>query len=415
MGGACSADAGMRILLVNKYYYRRSGTERYLFNVKRLLEARGHRVEAFAMQHPLNEPATFAPDFPPHVDFHEVTALGRLGAGLRVIWYPGAARRIARVLDAFRPDVVHVFNLYHQLSPSVLVPIARRRIPVIHTLNDYKLICPNYTLYTEGAPCTRCRNRRYAQAIRHRCLEGSLAWSAVAAVEMTLHKALRVYERHVRAFIAPSAFLRAQMLAAGVPAAQVVEIPYFLFGEDHAISATDRGYCAYVGRLVPVKGLATLVQAMREAPDIELWIVGEGPQRADLERLVAEWGLRNVRFTGYLAGRDLGEALAGARFTIVPSEWYEVFGQSIIESFAVGKPVVGARIGGIPEVIDAERDGLLFAPGRAAELAACIRRLWDAPDAARAMGLEGRRKVERRYDPDTHYARLLAVYEGRAA
>jgi glycosyltransferase involved in cell wall biosynthesis len=150
---------------------------------------------------------------------------------------------------------------------------------------------------------------------------------------------------------------------------------------------------------------------MREVPEARLWIVGEGPQRPELERLAAAWGLGNVRFTGYLTGAALTETIAGARFTVVPSEWPEVFGQSITESFAVGKPVIGARIGGIPEVIDADADGLLFRPGAAEELAACLRRLWAKPEAARAMGRAGRAKVERRYDPESHYARLAPLYE----
>jgi glycosyltransferase involved in cell wall biosynthesis len=345
------------------------------------------------------------------VEFHEVTGLARVPAALRVLWYPRAARLCARVLDDFRPEIVHVFNVYHQLSPSVLPPITRRRVPIVQTLNDYKLICPNYSLYTEGAPCLRCENRRYLQAVRHRCLDGSRAWSALAAVEMTLHKALRVYERHVARFIAPSAYVAATVRAFGIPASQVVEIPYFLFPADHRVSPADDGYCAFIGRLVPSKGLVTLLRAMREVPAVRLVIAGEGPQRPELERLAAAWGLTNVRFAGYLSGAALDSTLAGARFTVVPSEWPEVFGQSITESFAAGKPVIGARIGGIPEVIDAEQDGLLFTPGAVPELAAGLSRLWDRPAEARRMGLAGRDKVERRYDPDGHHARLMPVYE----
>jgi glycosyltransferase involved in cell wall biosynthesis len=401
----------MRILLVNKYHYLRSGTERYLFNLRRLLESRGHAVEVFAMRHPENEPASYARHFAPAVEFHEVSGLACVPAALRVLWYPRAARLCARVLDEFRPDLVHVFNAYHQLSPSVLPPITRRRVPIVQTLNDYKLICPNYSLYTEGAPCLRCRDGRYLRAVRHRCLDGSRSWSALAAVEMTLHKALRVYERHVARFIAPSAYVAATVTAFGVPAAQVVEIPYFLFPGDHAVSPGDEGYCAYVGRLVPAKGLVTLLRALREAPAVRLVIAGNGPQRPELERLAAAWGLGNVRFAGHLSGAALAATLAGARFTVVPSEWPEVFGQAIIESFAAGKPVIGARIGGIPEVIGEGENGLLFTPGAASELAACLSRLWEQPADARRMGLAGRDKIERRYDPDSHHARLMPLYE----
>lgn len=400
----------MRILLVNKFYHLRSGTERYLFNLRRLLEARGHRVEAFAMSHPANEPATFAAHFAPPVDFHAVRGLARLAAALRVVWSLEAARRMARVLDLFRPDVVHVFNVYHHLSPSVLDPPVRRRVPVVQTLNDYKLLCPNYSLYTQGRACTRCRNRRYLQAVRYRCLNGSRAWSAVAAMEMTLHKALRVYERAVAAFIAPSQFVRETVVAFGVPASQVVEIPHFLFPEEHVPARDEGRYAAYVGRLVPMKGVVTLLRAARAVPEVPLLIVGDGPQRPELERLVRAWGLGQVRFAGHLEGPALASALAGARFTVMPSEWPEVFGQAILESLAVGRPVVGARIGAIPEVIDEGKDGLLFEPGDAEELGRCLKWLWENPAGARAMGLAGRAKVERLYGPDAHWTALGALY-----
>ena len=404
----------MRVLLVNKFYYLRSGTERYLFNLKRLLESRGHTVDVFSMQHPQNQSATFARYFVPTMDFNNLNLLSRLNAGLRVLWYPKAARRIAHVLDEFRPDVVHLFNIYHHLSPSILLPITRRSIPIVLTLNDYKLICPNYLLYTKGAPCTRCRSGLYYHAVLHRCLHGSLTWSTVAALEMTLHKALHIFERHVATFIAPSLFVKSTAQAFGIPSDKLVHLPYFLFTEDFAASNADDGYFAYVGRLSHEKGLPTLVRAMRLVPQAQLLIVGGGPMRPVLEQMIAKWGLKNVQFTGYLTRGKLENILNGSRFTVLPSEWYEVFGQSILESFAAGKPVVGARIGGIPEVINdgAQADGLLFRPGGEEELAACLRRLWDHPQRAKEMGLLGRKKVLTDYNAEIHYAQLMPMYEG---
>jgi glycosyltransferase involved in cell wall biosynthesis len=405
----------MRVLLVNKHYYLRSGTERYLFNLARLLARHGHAVEAFAMQDPRNAPATYAEAFVPPLDFQALPVAARPGAALRVLWSRDAARRMARVLDAFQPDVVHALNLYHHLSPSVLPPATRRGVPVVQTLNDYKLVCPNYLLYTEGGPCTRCRDRRYSQAVRHRCLHGSLAWSALAAVEMTLHKRLRVYERHVARFIAPTHFVRRTAETFGIPPAQLVVLPYFLFPEDYPEApVADDGYAAYVGRLVEGKGLPTLLRAMARAPAARLLVVGEGPLRPALEREVAARGLTNVRFTGYLAGDALRQALAGARFTVLPSEWYEVFGQSLVESLAVGRPAIGARIGGIPEALAEGEDGLLFPPGDAEALAGCIRRLWDDPAEARAMGRRGRARVARAFGPEAHGTALEALYRGLA-
>ena len=402
----------MRILLVNKYYYLRSGTERYLFNLKRLLEARGHTVAVFAMHHPNNRPAIYERHFVPHVDFRDISPLNRLSAALRVIWFLQAARKIVPVLDAFQPDIVHLSNIYHQLSPSILLPVHRRHIPIVQTLHDYKLICPNYLLYTHGAPCVRCRNGNYFQAARHRCLHGSLVWSLLSAVEMTLHKTWRVYERHVASFITPSAFLKSTVQSFGVPAKQLLHIPYMLYPKEIAIPKGDADYFAYIGRLSREKGLSTLLRAMRQLPQTRLLIVGDGRMRPVLERMVQENEMSNVRFTGYLSGKALDAALARARFTVLPSEWYEVFGQSITESFVVGKSVVAARIGGMPELIDEGKDGLLFTPGDEDGLAACLRRLWNNPEETRRMGLNGCRKVLERYTPENHYRQLYPLYEG---
>ena len=403
----------MRILLVNKYNYLYGGTERYLFNLKRLLESKGHTVAVFAMQHPANRPATYAPCFVPRVDFRALTLLDYPSLPLRVIWFPLAARRIARVLDDFYPDLVHLSNIYHQLSPSILVPIHRRNIPIVHTLHDYKLICPNYLLYTRGAPCTRCKSGNYFQAVRHRCLHGSLAWSTLAAVEMTLHKAWHVYERHVASFITPSAFLKDTAQSFGIPAKQILHIPHPLYPQEHAVSQSDGGYLAYIGRLSHEKGLPTLLRAMRQLPQAQLLIVGEGEgaMRPALERKVAEWKLTNVQFAGYLTGQALDDALASARFTVLPSEWYENFPFSILESLAAGKPVVASRIGGIPELIDDGQNGLLFSPGAESELADCLRHLWNNPEETRRMGLNGRHKVLTLYSPENHYRQLEPLYE----
>jgi glycosyltransferase involved in cell wall biosynthesis len=401
----------VRILLVNKYNYLRSGTERYLFNLKRLLEAKGHVVAVFAMQHPRNQPATYDRLFVPYVDYRDLSIAGRLSAALRVVWYPQAARRMVQVLDEFQPDIVHLLNIYHQLSPSVLAPISRRGIPIAHTLNDYKLVCPNYLLYTQGAPCARCRNGNYFQAVRYRCLHDSRAWSLLAAVEMTLHKAWQIYERHVRTFIAPSAFAKATVEEFGVPVGQLLHIPYFLFPKDYAFSDVDGEYLVYIGRLSHEKGLTTLIRAMRQVPHAKLLIVGEGAMRPVLERMVREAEMSNVRFAGYLNGKALDDALVQARFSVLPSEWYEVFGQSIIESFIVGRPVVGARIGGIPELIGEVESGLLFTSGVEDELAACVRRLWDHPEETRQMGLNGRRRALMRHNSEDHYRQLFSLYE----
>lgn len=235
------------------------------------------------MQHPCNAPATYHANFVPQIDFHELTPFRKMSAVGRVIWYPEAARRIARVLDDFRPDLVHVHNIYHQLSPSILPPMTQRQIPVVQTLHDYNLFCPNYQLYTQGVPCTRCRTGDYFQAVRYRCLHGSYSWSLLAAIEMTLHKAWRIYERSVALFTTPSRFLKNIAESFGITASQVQHLPNFIFPEQSSPSTADDGYVAYIGRLSGEKGLPTLLRAMQQVPYITLFIVSDGPLRPSLE------------------------------------------------------------------------------------------------------------------------------------
>lgn len=405
----------MRILLINKYAYLKSGTERYLFNLKALLEKHDHEVELFAMQDPQNEASRYAAAFPPAIDFYQTGAWGQVQAAGRVIWYREAAQRLARVLDDFCPNVVHLFNIYHQLSPSLLPEIARRGIPIVHTLNDYKLICPNYLLYTENAPCTRCLSGRYYHAMRHRCLHGSLAWSALATVEMTLHKAWRVYEKHVQTFIAPSQFLQHKLLEAGIPPSQIRHIPYFLNDDDLTPSschpvAPSSPYLAYFGRLSPEKGLETLLKAMALVPEAQLRVIGDGPLRPRLLSLSQELQLQNVQFAGYLSGETLWSAVSQAQFTILPAEWYELFGQTIIESLALGVPVIASATGGIPELIRHGETGLLFPPGDVVACADAIRFLWHNSQTGQEMGERGRAWVLSTLTPASHYQAILSLY-----
>lgn len=400
----------MRILQVNKYHYLKSGTERYMFNLTRLLESKGHTIAFFSVTHPRNQQTPFASYFVPNIDYRSLGLLGQTRAALRAIWYPLAARQIGRLLDEFQPDIVHLHNIYHQISPSILSVIGQHNIPIVQTLHDYKLICPNYQLRTQGRTCQLCQDGRYCHAVENRCLHGSLAWSAVAALEMTLHKHLQVYERHVSNFIAPSRFLLERAAAFGVPEQQMVHIPYFLFANEWKSALAEQGgYAIFLGRLSEEKGLSTLLAATRQV-DVPLLVVGEGPVRPTLEAIVARDKLTHVRLTGYLTGPPLAQVVTGARFTIVPSEWYENNPNVVLESFAQGKPVVATAIGGIPEVVEDGADGLLVPPGDVSALANALRWLWDRPQLATEMGRAGRAKVKEQYNAPLHYQRIMALY-----
>jgi glycosyltransferase involved in cell wall biosynthesis len=324
--------------------------------------------------------------------------------------YSFSARRLlGEVLDHFRPDIVHVHNVHHHLSPSILSAIRERGIPVAMTMHDYKLVCPSYCLRGPGGQvCQACGGRRFYHCLLRRCAKGSLAHSAVLTAEMYLHRALRLL-RHVNVFIAPSAFMRQKMLELGLRG-PVVHVPHFVDAASYVPSPIPRRRrLVYVGRLSPEKGLFTLLQAA-EGLDAEVRIVGEGPQRPALEEYVRRRSLRNVVFTGWKTGTELAEEIRQAQAMLVPSEWYEVFGRTIIEAFAASRPVIGARLGAILELVRDGQTGWTFQAGEAADLRRQMQACLGDPAEAERLGIAARRVCEREFTPRRHYERILAAY-----
>ncbi len=402
----------MKVLAANKYYFVKGGAERYFFELARILEERGHSVVPFAMRHEQNEESPHADLFVSHESFDGGAGpLDRVRAAARVIYSLEARRKIAALVDRTRPDVAHLHNIAHQLSPSILVGLRAKGVPVVQTLHDYKLVCPNYQMFVHGKTCERCRRWLYYRACVHRCMRGSLAQSALVCAEAYIHKLLGTYSKNVDLFIAPSQQLRERMVRHGVDPDQIVHLPYSIALDGYEPRYDSDGYAIYVGRLSIGKGLETLLSALGRARDVRFKVIGSGPLADDLEARAAREGLTNVEFVGYRTGADLKSIVAGARFVVVPSECFENSPLTVYEAFAMGKPVVGSTIGGIPELVPEGEAGLLFEPGDDEALAARLVELWNDPDRSREMGRAGRKRVESEYGPERHYERIRSIYE----
>jgi glycosyltransferase involved in cell wall biosynthesis len=401
----------MRILNVNKFYYLRGGSERYFFDLARLLESRGHEVIPFSMKGDRNVASNYDDFFVSEVDFRDPASWrGRLRASLRVLYSLEARRKIRNLIRQTGPRVGHLHNFAHQLSPSILGPMKDAGMRIVQTLHDYKLVCPTYRFYADDQVCERCRSGKYFEAVRMRCNGGSLGASIVNALEMTLHhRILRLY-RHVDTFVAPSRFMREKVIEFGVADDRVVQLPYYLDLSAYPESSATGEYMVFVGRLSEEKGIFTLLRAMRDAGDLPLLVVGEGPMEPGLRRAAEEGAPGRVKFLGHLDGTELRDTVARSRCVVVPSEWYENSPLAIYEAFALGRPVVGSRIGGIPELVIHEKTGLLFEPGNVDGLAEGLRRLSADPELARSLGRQARAEVETLCDPDLHLARLQDIY-----
>ena len=397
----------MRILVVNKFYWEKGGSERVLFDLAHGYEAAGHEVIPFSMASTRNLPSPHADRFVPEVRWEGGGPLGALRAAAHVIHSAEAKARLAALLRDLRPDVAHLHNFHHQLSPSIVDALREAGIPAVHTLHDYKVVCPNYLLFTEGAVCERCAGGRFGHAVRHRCLRGSLAASAVGAVESAWHRARGTLERGIRVFVAPSRFLAGKIAAMGFGAPTRV-IPNGL-DVSEILPATSAGEgFLYAGRLSREKGVGTLLEAVRRAGDIRLTVAGDGPDADRLRRSAADAGGR-VRFVGALPRTEVLALARGSRAVVMPSEWYENAPMAALEALASGVPVIASAIGGLPEIVRDDDTGVLVPPGSPDALANALRSLQDAPERAHRLGRRGREVVEREYRLSDQVQRMLAL------
>jgi glycosyltransferase involved in cell wall biosynthesis len=402
----------MNILFLNNCYYLRGGSERVLFEEMRLLREAGHRVAVYSRGNERNEPAEFAELFPPPLDTERLEFSLKSARGAVELIYSYAARRgLREAIRRFRPDIAHAHNIYGRLSLSVLDELKEAGVPVVMTLHDLKVLCPSYLMLNNGEVCERCKVNRFYNATLTRCHRGSLPASLVYALESWINHTFGKYDS-VSRFIAPSRFLRDKCLEYGWDGKRIAYLPNFINSFPTQEQGPVGDYLLYFGRLSREKGVRTLLQAFQSLKrPIPLMIVGDGPERAALERSVNSAGLP-VTFTGYLSGTRLTEALSGARGVVMPSECYENAPLSILEAFASGKPVIGGRIGGIPELIDEGVNGYLFQPGDAGALAETIERFLKLPGSAvAAMGDAARAKLEREFTAERHAGMLLEVYQ----
>lgn len=404
----------MRVCIVNTFHYRRGGDSTYAFDLSDLLAAHGHGVIHFAMKHPANLPSEFEGYFIDNVDYREISqrgsALAKLRSFPRSLYSFQAARRFAELLEATRPDVIHLQNFRRHLTFSIVSQASKRRIPVVITAHDYEIICPSSLLFSDRSMCEACGGRRFYKAVTSRCKDGSRAGSLAVALEAYFIRAMRYYDL-VSAVITPSRFARDTMVACGQDPSRISVIPNFIDASAYRPSFESRGYAISFGRLSPEKGIEVLVDAAARLPDLRIVIAGDGPSRASLEDRAVKAGLRNADFIGYVDRERLRQLVAGATFVVMPSVSPENLPYSVLESFALGKPVIASRIGGIPELVEDGRTGLVFEPGNAAALAEKIAHLVADPAAVRRMGETARQRVETEFDASTHYKRLVGLYE----
>ncbi len=401
----------MRILYCNKYNYPFSGTEAYIFDAMELMRSQGHEAALFSMADPRGQPTAYDEYFLPHIDFKTNAGwLDQARLAAHALYSPEARKKIRAMIERFRPDVAHIRNIYHHLSPSILWELRAQKIPVVYHLNDFKALCASYNLVSRGEACEACKGGKFWHALPEKCYPGTAARLTLGA-EAYLHKCLGTYWKCVDCFLAPSQFVRDKFVEHGWDAAKFEVLPHFQRIKSTVENRTDDAPILYFGRLSREKGVADLLRAMARLPKLRLTVAGEGPERQPLERLSRELGLCNVEFVGSLKGDDLDRAIAGSRFTVLPSHAYETLGKTILESYAMGRAVVSSDMGSRRELVRDRETGLLYKTGDVDELASTLQFLSSRPDLAERMGRAGQELVRWNYTPETHYETLINLYE----
>lgn len=404
----------MRILYCNKYNFAFSGTETYLFSAMKMMQERGHETALFSMADPRGDPTPFDRYLVKHQDFkapHRISSRVRLA--MHAIYSVEARTKLRAMIRDFKPDIAHVRNIYHHLSPSILWELKAQGVPVIYHLNDFKLLCPCYNMVSaSGKACERCKDGKFKNVILRHCYSGGVAASGALAAEAYVHRWLRTYERCVDLILAPSQFAKRKLVEGGWSSSTITVLPHFQTIPD-TITAPDAfsDTILYFGRLSREKGIQDLLDAARTLPHLHFVIAGDGPERKSLEDLATSFGITNMTFTGHVAGPALDRLIAASQFTVFPSHAYETFGKSILESYAQARAVIASDLGSRRELIDENKTGLLYPSGNVDKLAASIEFLFKHPEVAREMGAEARRLVIEKYSPEQHFQALTSIYQ----
>jgi glycosyltransferase involved in cell wall biosynthesis len=384
----------MRVLIVHGAYQQFGGEDSVVRAERELLERHGDEVMLYSRHN--DETKSFN-------SFQKVAFFPQ------TVYSWKSSGEISDVVHSFKPDVAFVHNVYPLLSPSVYHKLHSLGVPAVQVLHNFRPFCPNGFYYTQGQICEACRGGNYLNAIRKKCYKDSYIFSGLYALTLGSNRLAGMIDK-VSGFICLTEFFKIKMQEAGVPDSKLFVRPNFVYAPPLS-GASDAGkYAMYMGRLSPEKGCWTLIHAFEQLPQIPLKILGTGPLEHELKDYVTKKGISNIEFLGFKSGDEKWQVLRNALCLVVPSEWYENFPVTVLEAFMAAKPVVAARMGGLPYIVEDGKAGLLFDSGNVEQLAKQIQRLAEDPAGAVRMGARGRSLSETKYGPEQGYSNLMNIF-----
>ncbi len=397
----------MKVLLINKYLYKKGGTETYTFGIKEMLEKNGHKVMLFSMKDPKNFSTKYEKYFVENIDFNK----NKLKGAFKLIYSREAERKLENLILAERPDVCHVNLIYHHLTPSIFHVLKKYNIPIVFTAHDYKIICPNYKLWNKGKMCKKCKGGKYYNCIKNKCHKNSYIFSSLLTIEAYLHKIINSYD-NIDFIISPSGFMRDCLVEFGIKREKIKLIPNFIDTNNKEIDNIIGDYILYFGRLSEEKGIETFIKSKQYVNSkLNYKIVGVGPIEEHLKEVIRQNGIENIELCGFLQGEELKNMIKNSRLVVVPSEWNEVFGLTAIEAFLNKKIVIASKEGGLKELIENEKNGYLFNTGDCRDLAEKIdRAVLNSEGKLKQMQEYASENAIFKYNDRDYYNKLIEIY-----
>lgn len=399
----------MKILLVNKFHYLRGGSEKYYFELANLLKEKGHQIAFFSMQNEKNIKTGEKEYFVDEIDLNTGSKL----KALDVIYSKENKKKMTEALEDFKPDIVHVNNFQRQLSESIIDAINEKNIPIVFTAHDVQAICPAITMLDNNKQiCELCKNGKYFNCIRKKCIKNSNLKSILGAIEGKYYRTRKVYNKKISCIVTPSEFYKDKLIEDGENERKIFAIHNFIHLEDYNLETSDKGYGLYIGRLSKEKGILNLVEAFSRLQGEKLYIAGDGPEKDKIKKIIDNRDLQdNIKLLGYLNQDEVKKCIKNARFIVVPSIGYENCPYSILETQAIGKPVIGADIGGIPELVKNKENGLIYKYDSVDELETKMKLLFENKELAEQYGKKAKEYAEKFYNKETYYDKIIKIYE----
>lgn len=348
-----------------------------------------------------------------NIDYNsQVGFLKKISLSAQIVYSTEAKSKITALINDQQPDIAHLHIFQHQISPSILYALKNRKIPIVYTAHDLKCVCGNYKFFSNGSICEKCIHSNHIHCLLNKCVKGSYAKSFISTLEMFTHRVMRAYDL-IDVIITPSMFYREKFIEAGFNKEKVIYLPNFLDYSVFEPNYNNKNYFIYLGRLSNEKGIITTLEAVsRLSSSAVLKIIGTGPMEDEIKSFIASNKLeRKVEVLGYKSGKELGNLIRDAMFGIIPSEWYENAPYSLLEMMAYGKPVIGSDIGGIPELIENGKTGLIFKTGDADDLSEKVSCLLDNKELLYTFGINARKKLELEFNSSIHYEKLIDIYK----